>query len=195
MGADPKCDRGLVQGLCVYQSFYVNCTNHSYQNKAMFSKLMIAAIATLATALPAAALPTYSSSAPASPTVQEVKDMDREPVLLDTSTGSNGDIMITHGTLGFLSTLESDGNLYVERIFISRLYERGVLFGTMSSLTVIDCGRMMASDRVRVMDTASGERRTVNDTPWRSFGSGTVFAKSCEAAASDRGRTWNWYAQ
>ena len=170
---------------------------HQYpKQRIMIHKKFLTTIAvTLASAAaPAIAAAPYTSSAPPAPALEEVDKINSQPLLLDTFTSENGITAITYGTLGFLSTLESDGNLYVERIFVSRFYERGAQFATMSSLSVIDCGRMLTSDRVRVISPMSGARETVSNTPWRSFGSATVYAKSCEAAAIERGGTWSFSA-
>jgi len=150
----------------------------------MFSKLMIAALATFATALPAAALPTYSSSAPTF-TAELITSMDTTPVLVK----SNADARF-YQSAGFLYYTAADQNMYVDRLFLLNR-NSGV---SVVDWVKIDCGRMLSrSAGGRVIE--NGSATITGETEWLRFQEGSPYANTCESAARDRGMTWTWYAQ
>jgi len=151
----------------------------------MFSKLVLAAIATIATALPAAALPTYTSTAPF-PSVDEITKLDPTPILVTSDDNSS-----VYRSAGFLSYVATDRNLYVDRIFYVNRREPSRVVTTTASWKQIDCGRMLIRS---LMDSvfADGVTTRTGITEWGQFYSFSLAAKTCEAAASDRGMNWTW---
>lgn len=146
------------------------------------------AIALIAAAGPAIANEfSYTSSAP-SPTREAPEGgriRDVSPVLLRSEEGST-----IYGSNGFISNLADDQNLYVERIYIANFTQDGkaVSLGTYSQ---IDCGRGLVrtlGGRLKI----DGELTEIDLTPWRGFQTTSVFATTCERAASDRGIVWRW---
>jgi len=145
------------------------------------------AIATLITALPAAALPTYTSSPPTFSS-DAIKVLDITPVLV-----TSNDSISVYRSAGFLSHVATDGNLYVERIFYTNQMALGQVVTTVA-LKQIDCGRML-NRSLKDAVIANGATTFTGITAWSQFVSLSIAANTCEAAASDRGIDWTWTAR
>jgi len=96
-----------------------------------------------------------------------------------------------YGSNGMLSSVGSDGNIYVERIFIANLTQQGRT-ASISAWSRIDCGRMLQSTLNGSMEV-NGVKTETSNTEWRYFRSESIFAQTCTAAASKRGIDWGWY--
>jgi len=198
--ADVSCGKAMVLAANPTKPFPRHFPHQYPKQRIMIHKkflttiaVTLASAAAIVAAAPAIAAVPYTSSAPPAPTLEELRRMNSELILMETYTTSTGTTFV-YGTGGFLSTLESDENLYVERFFLFNFYDRGVKTSSISSLTQIDCGRMLWKSLSRTIEVVGAPSTAPYGTPWRSFGASSVSARTCEAAAIERGGTWSFSA-
>ncbi len=147
----------------------------------MLQKLLLTAIAVL-TALPALALPSYTSSAP---NPSNYTDFDTTPVLIQDN--EEGQIFASRE---FVSVLGNDGNIYINRIFARNFTDNGHNF-IVAKYTQIDCGRGLTRS-LGGSGAIDGMQMPVDSSGWTGFRIDSPIAKTCEQAARDRGIDWSW---
>jgi len=152
----------------------------------MLQKLLFAAIATFSITLPAVASHPYTSSAPTL-TSEDIAGLSEEPMLVNRDERGS-----LYRSNGFVSSLTTDENLYVERIYALVRREPG-RNTVLTAWKQIDCGRMLQRTSAGSI-LINGVKTELGSTEWDSFGSSSNYANTCEEAAKSRGINWSWNA-